>query len=35
MYKNKISQYKIACLYNVTRGAIQQIVEHKTYTWVI
>ena len=28
------SQYQIASLYNVTRGAIQQIVEGNTYAWV-
>lgn len=29
------SQYQIASIYNVTRGAIQQILEGKTYSWVV
>ena len=28
------SQYQIASLYNVTRGAIQQILERRAYSWV-
>lgn len=29
------SQYQIASIYNVTRSTIQQILEGKTYHWVI
>lgn len=31
---NGLSQYKIADLYGVTRGAIEQIAGGKTYKWV-
>ena len=29
------SQYEIASIYNVTRGAIQSILNGKTYRWVV
>lgn len=34
LYKDGKSQYKLAKIYNVTRSAIQQIVNNKTYVYV-
>lgn len=34
LYSDGLSQYKIAELYNVTRGTIQQIVNKRTYSYI-
>lgn len=34
LYENNTSQYKLANLFGVTRSAIQQIVQRKTYVYV-
>lgn len=34
LHNKGVSQYEIANIYNVTRGAIQQIIKRKTYYYV-
>ena len=34
LYSQGLSQYKIAEMYNVTRGTIQQILNGHTYSYV-